>query len=90
MLIVVFFVLTLPAPAVLVTRDVLDVSPLVTGLSVWLSACNSSVNWMVYGAISQRFRQGYKRAFMIVWDRFCWCCYCYCSACEPGYATETI
>jgi len=58
----VFFVLTSPATVVFVIRNTVYIDPFLYGIFIWLYAINNSVNWIIYGLMNSRFRQGYKRA----------------------------
>ncbi|KAL8585695.1 hypothetical protein ACOMHN_022342 [Nucella lapillus] len=57
-----FFLLTFPATVFFTIRGSVYISPLVYGLSIWLYAVNSSINWIIYGIMNSRFRSGYTRA----------------------------
>ncbi|KAK7495564.1 hypothetical protein BaRGS_00013262 [Batillaria attramentaria] len=64
-LIVVFVcLLVFLAPAVVVRamRKSVDISPEVYGVVTWLLSVNSSINWIIYGLMNGRFRNGYRRA----------------------------
>jgi hypothetical protein len=55
-----FFVLTAPATIVFIIRNTVYINLFLYGIFIWLYALNNSINWIIYGLMNLRFREGYQ------------------------------